>query len=138
MALDMWPQRSELKALVKAYRTEHDISRKNMADRLGIAESQLHNLMYDKRVRPSLDFVQRAAELFNVSITALIDDPGSTPIPGTEARWSEVSERDRLMAAAMFSDLTADNLSESEKDEIFRAYKEAKERILRLRKTYKQ
>ncbi len=100
---------------------------------LNIKESHLHGLLYDKRVRPSLEVVQRAAEVFEVSITELVDDPGQAP-PGVESnQWINISERDRVIASAMFSDITAKDLSEQEKDELYLAWRETVDRVRRLR-----
>lgn len=131
--MNIWPQRERFKSLVLAYRHEHQIDRATMASMLNIKESHLHGLLYDKRVRPSLEVVQRAAEVFEVSITELVDDPGQAP-PGVESnQWINISERDRVIASAMFSDITAKDLSEQEKDELYLAWRETVDRVRRLR-----
>ena len=120
--MDIWPQRERFKTLVNAYRRKHGIDRATMADRLGIKESHLHGLLYDKRVRPSLDVVQKAAEVFEVSITELIDDPGGAP-PGMDPdKWAEASDRDRVLASAMLEDLMV--IPEEEKDAYYQLWKQ--------------
>lgn len=93
-----------------------------MAECLGVKESHLHGLLYDKRVRPSLDVVQKAAEVFEVSITELIDDPGGAP-PGMDPdKWAEASNRDRVLASAMLEDLMT--IPEEEKDAYYKLWKQ--------------
>ena len=136
--LNPWPQRDLFKAHVNNYRKLHGVARGTVAGRLGITESHLHGLMYDKRTRPSLNVIQLASELFEISVAVLIDDPGGAPLPGIgKDAWTAASERDRLLAATMFADLISGQLTDAEKDEIYRAYKETKDRVLRLRKAYK-
>lgn len=79
--MDRWPQRLRFKALVSEFRTSHRLKRKDVADALGLAEPTLHNYLYNKKLTPSIDVIQRAARLFGVSITELVDDPG-TGVPG--------------------------------------------------------
>lgn len=123
--MDIWPQRERFKTLVNAYRREHDLARSAMAERLDVKESHLHGLLYDKRVRPSLEVVQRAAEIFEVSITELVDDPGAAP-PGIDTeKWAEASERTRVLASAMFQDLLA--LPDEEQQLYYELWKKGQE-----------
>jgi len=120
--MEIWPQREKFKSLVNAYRKKHGIDRATMAECLGVKESHLHGLLYDKRVRPSLDVVQKAAEVFEVSITELIDDPGGAP-PGMDPdKWAEASNRDRVLASAMLEDLMT--IPEEEKDAYYKLWKQ--------------
>ena len=120
--MNIWPQRERFKTLVNAYRRKQGIDRATMAERLGIKESHLHGLLYDKRVRPSIDVVQTAAEVFEVSITELLDDPGGAP-PGMDPdKWAEASNQDRVLASAMLEDLMT--IPEEEKDAYYKLWKQ--------------
>lgn len=97
-----WPQRPVFKAAVLAYRKAHNLTPEEMADALCVKPSYLHNLLYDKRVWPSLEIIQKSAEVLGLSITELTDDPGAD-IAGAPEGASEV---DRFILKAMGSNLT--------------------------------
>lgn len=123
--MDVWPQRTRFKNLILSYRTAHAIDRASMAEMLGIKESHLHGLLYDRRVRPGLEVVQRAAEVFEISITELVDDPGSAP-PGVDPKkWGELTEKKRVLASAMLEDLAA--IPDGEEDVYYALWKQGQD-----------
>lgn len=106
----------------------------DLADTFGIAASTLKQFLQNKkRLRPHYDTLSDIAAIVGCSVTEFMDDPGTSPTGTHLDQWIEASERDRMIASAMFHDITADELSEDEKNELYLAYKEARERIIRLR-----
>lgn len=131
--MEIWPQRERFKKLVNSYRRKHQIDRPTMAERLGVKESHLHGLLYDKRVRPGLEVVQRAAEIFEVSITDLVDDPGGAP-PGIQMdKWVDASEMDRLLASAILEDLM--KIPDEEKELYYKLWRQGIEIGIRRKET---
>lgn len=103
--MDRWPQRLRFKALVSEFRASHKLKRKDVAEALGLAEPTLHNYLYNRRLSPSIDVIQRASRLFGVSITELVDDPG-TGMAGIEAsEFGMATEADRTITLEVFRDL---------------------------------
>lgn len=103
--MDRWPQRLRFKALVSEYRAAHRLRRQEVAKALGIAEPTLHNYLYNKKLVPSIDVIQRAAKLLGVSITEFVDDP-AMGIAGIEANeFARATEADRTLIQEMFRDL---------------------------------
>lgn len=104
--MNVWPERGEFKRLVLEYRRKHGLARDAMAEILGLKESSLHCLLYDKRVRPSLDVVQKASEVFAVPIAVLASDPGGN-VPGLgEPAPAILDLRTKAELRAMGTDLT--------------------------------
>jgi transcriptional regulator with XRE-family HTH domain len=133
--MDVWPQREKFKAYVKAYQKSTGKSQRDVAEALDVARSSLRFWMYQQKRKPSLDILTRAAKLFNCSVTEFVDDPaGLAKVPGVEQEaWSELSERDRVIASAMFADITADDLSEQDKDLLYAAWKEEVAKLRRYK-----
>ena len=139
MTVDKWPQRKKLKQLFKDYKKEHGLSKeegdKAMSTLLGVTEDSLNSLLYDKRLRPSLPTIQKMSRVFHVSVSELMDDPGGEPLPGVDAeQWANVDEVDRLMARAVFADVTGDELTRAQKDALYKAYMDMKKTIMGLGK----
>jgi len=124
--MDVWPQREKFKAFVKAYQKNTGKSQEEVAGALDVARSSLRFWLYQKKRKPSFDILKRAAKLFGCSVTEFVDDPaGAAKVPGVEQNaWAVLSERDRVIASAMFADITADDLSEQDKDLLYEAWKE--------------
>jgi len=103
--MDRWPQRTRFKALVTTYRANHGLTRKEVAVALGLAEPTLHNYLYNRRLTPSIDVIQRAARLFGVSITEMVDDPGSPTGGLAPELFAKATAEDRSMIQEVFRDL---------------------------------
>jgi len=124
--MDTWPQREKFKALVKAYQKSTGKTQEEVAAELDVARSSLRFWMYQQKRKPSFDILKRAAKLFGCSVTEFVDDPaGGAKVPGVgREAWAELSERDRVITSAMFADITAEDLSEQDKDLLYAAWKE--------------
>ena len=131
---DIWPQRQKFKSALEEYQAKTGKKQAEVAEDLNMSLHGLRQVLYQKGRRCSFETAQKASALFGVSVTEFLDDPGAPPPGVGHEKWAAISERDRVIASAMFADITADQLTEAEKDELYRAYKEAKERIIRLRK----
>jgi hypothetical protein len=130
---DIWPQRENFKRALEKYQVKTGKKQAEVAEDLNMSLHGLRQILYQKGRRCSFETAQRASALFGASVTEFLDDPGAPPPGVDQEKWAVISERDRVIASAMFADITADQLTEAEKDELYRAYKEAKERIIRLR-----
>jgi len=103
--MDRWPQRTRFKELVAHYRQARKVTRAVVAQALGIAESTLHNYLYNRSMAPSAAVLQRAAKLFGVSVTELLDDPGMA-LRGLKAKdLSGLGELDRAILREVARDL---------------------------------
>jgi len=122
--MNTWPQRPRFKAAVLAYRKAHGLSPDEMAPLLDVSPSHLHGLLYDKRVSPSLDLVQKASEVLGMSITELADDPGSL----VEGSGPEHSDFDRFMLKTMGVDLA--KMTDAQKQAGFQVWKAFSDGIL--------
>ncbi len=105
--MDRWAQRRRFRELVQAYRAKHGLRRPEMAETLGVAESTLHNYLYNQASVPGLPALQRAAALFKVPLGQLVDDPASPPAGLSQSDWIRASEVDRVLLAELFRDLRA-------------------------------
>ncbi len=125
-AMDIWPQRKTFRTIAQQWAKDQGLDRAGLAARLEINEGSLHSLFYDKSRKAGLDLLKRSASLFGCSITQFIDDPGSPAPMGIDgSEWSEVSERTRVLASAMFQDLRA--LPEDEQQIYYELWKKGQE-----------
>lgn len=117
VVMTTWPQRTSIQAAVLAYRRKHGLNPERMADLLGVGHSYLHNLLYDKRVWPSLDIAQKLSEILGLRLGEVVDDPGAS----VEGAPEGASEVDRFMLKAMGSDLT--KLTDTQKQAAMEAWR---------------
>jgi len=123
--MDIWPQRDKFKEMVKAHIKATGQNQEQFADALGVARSSLRFWMYQRKRRPSFEVLKNAAAVLGCSVTEFVDDPGRAQVPGVgQETWAGASERDRLISQAMFADISADDLSEEDKDMLYAAWKE--------------
>jgi transcriptional regulator with XRE-family HTH domain len=123
--MDMWPQRDRFKEIVRGYQKATGLSQEEVADAMGVARSSLRFWMYQRRRRPSFDVLKSAAAVLGCSVMEFVDDPGQARVPGVERdAWAGSSERDRVIAQAMFSDITSEDLTEEDKDMLYAAWRE--------------
>ena len=116
MGMNPWPQRPVIQAAVLAYRKEHKLSPEQMAEVLGVGPSYLHNVLYDKRVWPSLEVAQKLSEILGLKVGDVVDDPGAE-IPGSTTASSDL---DRFMLRTMGSNLS--KLTDTQKQAAFEAW----------------
>ena len=103
--MDRWPLRWRFKELVTEYREANGLSKAEMAQALGLAESTLRNYLYNRQLVPSLGLLQRAAKLFGVSVTEFVDDPVIAPEGIPKKAFLAVNERDRAILREVHGDL---------------------------------
>jgi transcriptional regulator with XRE-family HTH domain len=136
-----WPQQEVFCQKVKQFCERNGLTTTRGAIKLDIA-SDLFNLseitlkqflQYKSRSRPHYDTLSFIAGVIGCSVTEFMDDPGDPP-PGTgQEKWSEMTERERVIASTMITDIVSKDMSASEKEELFGAYQEMRARILRLK-----
>jgi len=124
MDMTTWPQRPAIKAAVLAYREQHQLSPKQMAEMLGVGPSYLHNVLYDKRVWPSLELAQELSKVLGLKLGEVVDDPGEE-IPGAT---SDNTDFDRFMLKTMGKDLT--EMTDAQKQAGFQVWKSFMDGIL--------
>ncbi|MCL1893948.1 MAG: hypothetical protein FWG02_06925 [Holophagaceae bacterium] len=140
MAGDFWNHRELFREWVAEAKTKLGTTNSAVvSEYLGLAPTTLYKYLSKNAThKPSTDVLKRLGDFLGRDYRLLMDVPDRCPDGLEEDKWAEATERDKLIARAMFADITADQLTESEKDEIFRAYKEAKDRVLRLREVFKK
>jgi hypothetical protein len=77
------------------------------------------------------------AGVLGCSVSEFVDDPGEPPPGMQQETWAELSEQERAFASTMYADITRQDLSLSEKQALFTAYEELRDRFLKLRKLWK-
>ena len=138
---EYWPQQEIFCQRVREFCKVHGYLTKRGAVQLGVLSRLFHvsedtlrqYLQYKSKRRPDYDRLAHIATVLGVSVTQFTGNPGEAPPSVAQAKWNEASCEDRLFASTVLEDVMADNLSPAEKEELFTAYREAKERILRLR-----
>jgi len=115
--MNIWPQRSRFKEAVLSYRKAKSLSPEQMAELLGIKPSHLHGLLYDKRVGPSLELIEKASRVLGLPLFELAND-GSLEISGAE---KDASDMERFMLRMMGHDLS--KLTETQKQSAFEAWR---------------
>ena len=87
---DRWPQRALFKRYLKLLAKKEGLTMTEVAEKLGTTYNTLRQYISVARkdTRPSLEFIQRAAALFECSVTEFIDNPGE-PMQGLALANSE-------------------------------------------------
>ena len=121
-----WPQekRKRFAELLDAKLAE-GVSYSEIAKALGLRSTRSleHDWRYDKNRRPSRITLERASDYFQVSIFE-IDIEYSQPPAGVPASsWDEASEKTKVIASAMFQDLT--ELPEDQQEILYQLWKQA-------------
>jgi transcriptional regulator with XRE-family HTH domain len=136
-----WPQQEVFCQKVKQFCEKNGLITARGAIKLDVV-SDLFNLseitlkqflQYKSRSRPHYDTLSLIAGVIGCSVTEFMDDPGDPPPGVAQAKWPEMTERERTIASTMVADIASKDLSASEKEELFGAYQEMRARILRLR-----
>jgi hypothetical protein len=140
MPTDFWMQRDIFREWVAEAKAKLGAaSNAAVAECLGIVPASLYKYLSNSSThKPGPDVLKKLGDLIGRDYRLLLSVPEQPPEWLEAGEWSDATERDKLIARAMYQDLTADQLTEAEKDEIYRAYKEAKERVMRLRSAYKK
>jgi transcriptional regulator with XRE-family HTH domain len=129
-----WLRVENFKKRLREYQDRTGKTQSQAADDLGTTYGTLRFWLSGTRP-PKNANLQRAVAVFGhgCSITEFVDDPGEST-PGVKPeKWVDASERDRVINSMMFADITAADLSDEEKDELYRAWKETYDRLRRLK-----
>jgi transcriptional regulator with XRE-family HTH domain len=107
-----------------------------VSDMFNLEPETLRQFLQNKsRNRPHYDTLAFIARVIGCNPQEFLDSLVSPPCLPNE-KWAEMSERGRVLASAMVADIAADEFSAGEKEELFRAYAEARDRIRRLRELW--
>ena len=93
-----WPQREMFKREIEAYRDKTGMHYDELAGLLNVTPDTLKSYVYRKSApRPGIAFLLRASEIFGISITELIDDPGKGTANSRESYLSLIEKRERMI-----------------------------------------
>jgi hypothetical protein len=140
-----WPQQGVFVERVKAFCRKNDLLTPRgavkvdiLSDMVDLNEDSLRQILQDTtRTRPHINTLSQVAKVLECSVTEFIDAPSHPPPGMSQEQWAELSEHERVLLVATLADLTSDDLSAAEKEELYQAFHEAKLRILRLRDAWK-
>jgi transcriptional regulator with XRE-family HTH domain len=134
MVAEFWNQRELFRAWVGEAKAKLGATNNAVvAEYLGIASGSLYKYLSNSAThKPSADVLKKLGDLIGRDYRLLLDTPAAKP-DWLDGGWSEIPERDRVIAQAMFADITADDLTEEEKDELYAAWKEAVARARRYK-----
>ncbi|MCL1894799.1 MAG: hypothetical protein FWG02_11330 [Holophagaceae bacterium] len=90
-------------------------------------------LQYKSRSRPHYDTLAFISGVIGCSVTEFMDDPGDSPPSMSQGRWAGLTERERVFASSIITDIASSDMSTGEKEELFSAFQETRARIIRLR-----
>jgi hypothetical protein len=100
-----------------------------------ISETTLRqSLHYKSKRRLGFDTLVHIAKTIGCNLHDLTGAAGAPPPGIAESDWGKIPEGDRLFVSTVLDDVVADTLSSMEKAELFGIYKEAKARMIRMRK----
>jgi len=137
-----WAQQGIFVERVKDYCRKNDLLTPRgavkwdvVADIFGLDNETLRQFMQNSsRPRPHIDTLTHIANVVGCSVTEFIGAPSDPPPGISKEHWADLSERERVIATEVLMDMTTEDLTMQEKEELFGAYRDLKARILRLRK----
>ena len=117
----LWSQYQKFRQFAKDYQAKSGEGQRTISEKLGINLFTYRNYLYGSK-KPGIKTLKAAAKLFGCSITEFIDDPGAPP-PGIDRNsWAVVSERDRVLSAAILEDIRS--VTNEEKDAYYDLWKQ--------------
>jgi len=140
MAKDFWGQREAFREWVAEARTKLDApSNAAVSKYLGIAPTSLYKYLSPNEThKPGADVLKKLGDLIGRDYRLLLDSPAAQPAWLGDEQWQGATERDRMIASAMFADIRAEDLTEQDKEELYAAWKEALARARRYKEMNKQ
>jgi transcriptional regulator with XRE-family HTH domain len=140
-----WPQQGVFAERVKEFCKRNGLLTKRGAVQMGVVADMFHLnedvlrkcLQDSTRKRPHLNTLAHIAKLLGCSVLEFLDAPTDPPPTISHARWAEMDEGERAIVISLIAEISADDLTLVEKDELLRSFREAKERILRLREAWR-
>jgi len=105
------------------------------ADLFNLSEDTLRQFLQDtSRKRPHINTLTHIASVLGCSVVEFLDAPTNPP-PGLPLeRWTELSERERVLASSLLADITSDDLSVAEKEALYSIFQTAKNSLIQLKK----
>jgi transcriptional regulator with XRE-family HTH domain len=143
---EKWPQQEVFCEKVKDFCRKHGYLTSRGAVRLSdvsklfqVSEETLRQLLhYKSKGRPSYDRLAHIARVTGSSLTAFTGAAGDSPPGVAQDEWNDLSDRERGFASEVLKDVLSDEMTADEKDELYAAYREARERLLRLKRMWSQ
>jgi transcriptional regulator with XRE-family HTH domain len=138
-----WPQQPIFIEKVKAFANANGyvtprgaVKMDALAKLFDLSESTLKQALYFKKNRRlGYGTLMHIAKTIGCSLSDLTDSPGEPPPNVAQQKWEEISHDDRLFASTVIEDVMSDELTATEKVELFSIYVDMKSRLLRLRKS---
>ncbi|WEG11528.1 helix-turn-helix domain-containing protein [Pullulanibacillus sp. KACC 23026] len=95
---------------IKKLRESRGLSLTELAERAGVAKSYLSTIERNLRSNPSIQFIEKVAEVLNVSVTSLIDEDQSDSILNNAIPSSDELDSDwiKIVKEAMDSGVDKD------------------------------
>ena len=140
-----WPQQPVFAERVKefcrgnGYLTKRGaIQMEAVADMFGVHEDTLRQFLQDtSRKRPHLNTLKSIASVIGCSVVEFLESPNDPPPAAmSHELWGDMSERERSLVLSIIADIGSGGLSLDEKEELYRNFQEAKERMLRQKKMW--
>ncbi|MCL1894843.1 MAG: hypothetical protein FWG02_11555 [Holophagaceae bacterium] len=143
--MSKWPQRVVFVERVKEFCRKNDLLTKRgavqmdvLADMLNLNEDVLRQCLQDStRGRPAIRTLEHIASVLKCSVTDFLDTPHDPPPPISVERWEGLSERDRGLVVSLIAEITSDELSNAEREELFKDFRHLKARMLKLKELWK-
>lgn len=97
-------------ARVRQYRTAKGLTMSELADRAGVAKSYLSAIERDLQTNPSIQFIEKIANVLDVDINALLKDEAAMNSTDETAALDE--EWQKLIAEAMESGVSKEEFKD--------------------------
>ncbi|PTL40511.1 helix-turn-helix domain-containing protein [Alkalicoccus saliphilus] len=97
-------------ARVRQFRTARGLTMSELADRAGVAKSYLSAIERDLQTNPSIQFIEKIANVLDVDINALLKDEAATNSSDETAALDE--EWQKLIAEAMESGVSKEEFKD--------------------------
>jgi XRE family transcriptional regulator, master regulator for biofilm formation len=97
-------------ARVRQYRTAKGLTMSELADRAGVAKSYLSAIERDLQTNPSIQFIEKIANVLDVDINALLKDEAAMNSTDDTAALDE--EWQKLIAEAMESGVSKEEFKD--------------------------
>ncbi|MBP1154389.1 MULTISPECIES: helix-turn-helix domain-containing protein [unclassified Paenibacillus] len=100
---------------IKLYRQKKRLSLSELAKRAGVAKSYLSSIERNIQKNPSVDFLNKIADVLGVKIEALIKDEASVELTPSDKDWLQFSSEAKNMGVSVemvrkFLELYSDNV----------------------------
>ena len=140
-----WPQQGVFAERVRGFCTANGYLTKRgaikmdvVADMFNLHEDTLRQFLQNtSRSRPHVNTLSFIAGVLGCSVAEFLDAPTDPPPPIPLERWEGLSERERALVVSLISEIASDDLSISEREELFKDFQHLKARMIKLRELWK-